>query len=410
MAERQVYAGVHPEIACGCIETARCVTDVLLTEMVDAFAAGALEALVRPSGVTENYAVPSDTWEVVHFPDRAFLSAEIALGHDGYWAALVGRTPFVRASQFDCWINLWVERWKRDAQQLSRPDQALRDLLFKLALNGVLTPDEAEQRARSAGLPALASRPSAERFDPMELPRRTLAQSVAWLCWGDVQVVREQMPEYWQEWLYWVPCRRSVAINDGAEFLEIDGADLVTAMAPSLTLLAMAEATNGDARETDKLMSVKSARLQLWQALTDGSITAVGQNADADIATIPAHEWSYLQLASDSGGSDYLVFQHDRLRTAYTQVTLARDGITSRWHSPLAQTPETETVNHTPRLMPPRNGKLEATRQALSELYPKGIPTGSGEKQRLAQVNSWHRRRGNQEVSLTTLRRAQGRM
>jgi hypothetical protein len=50
--------------------------------------------------------------------------------------------------------------------------------------------------------------------------------------------------------------------------------------------------------------------------------------------------------------------------------------------------------------------KLVGARQAISELFPGGIPSGLGDKERLDTVNGWLLRNGHSRVSLSTLNRA----
>jgi len=50
--------------------------------------------------------------------------------------------------------------------------------------------------------------------------------------------------------------------------------------------------------------------------------------------------------------------------------------------------------------------KLQATCQALNELFPNGPPKGLAVKDRLKAINDWHERNGSSKVGQTTVRRA----
>lgn len=50
--------------------------------------------------------------------------------------------------------------------------------------------------------------------------------------------------------------------------------------------------------------------------------------------------------------------------------------------------------------------KLAATRQALAELFPAGLPLGLSSKDRLNMINDWHRKNGSSQVGATTVLRA----
>ena len=79
------------------------------------------------------------------------------------------------------------------------------------------------------------------------------------------------------------------------------------------------------------MMSVKSAREELWRALGSGDISASGFTTAGQLSTIPAEEWTYLELASDATGRDYLVFAHNPNKPIYTRVTILKTPIFSIW-------------------------------------------------------------------------------
>jgi hypothetical protein len=61
---------------------------------------------------------------------------------------------------------------------MERKQQQLIDSLISRALYGIITPQEAEEEAKTSGLPALASRPDSAEFDPMKDSRWTLLQAI----------------------------------------------------------------------------------------------------------------------------------------------------------------------------------------------------------------------------------------
>lgn len=62
--------------------------------------------------------------------------------------------------------------------------------------------------------------------------------------------------------------------------------------------------------------------------------------------------------------------------------------------------------SNTPGLPLRSADKLEATRQAIAQLYASGLPLGLTAKDRLKAINDWHRANGSSEVSTSTILRA----
>jgi hypothetical protein len=214
------------------------------------------------------------------------------------------------------------------------------------------------------------------------------------------------MPEYHASWFRWITSRRAIQIGGGTERLVVDGADLVAAEMASLSMLCCHEASNCDLRESSKRMSVKAGREQLWRALAEGRVAAVGKKSGGGIIAIPAHEWSYIELETDTTGSDQIAFTDGMVVTSYADVVLPRDVVTACWHPALLPGAKKECPSNCATALPPRDGKLQAARQALVNLYPDGVPVGSSEKQRQRDVNKWLHKNGAQSVSLSTIRRA----
>ena len=84
--------------------------NAMLADFRTAFSTGELDALIRAPGAHENSAVPADSWSSAFNPERSFLSDVVVAGNGGYWEGMVGRTPFVRLSQFNAWQETQIVR------------------------------------------------------------------------------------------------------------------------------------------------------------------------------------------------------------------------------------------------------------------------------------------------------------
>jgi hypothetical protein len=331
LRDKVTYAESPPRLVERSKASLATVADSMLAEVKHAFATGSLVALARPPGALENFAIPQDSWASVHFPERAFLSEKIVPGHGGYWDGLVGRTPFVRRTQFEAWLTEKVARRTDPHASPSPAHQALIDHLLGLALDGLLPSTEIERIARQWGLSPFESNPPAEKFDAVKLPRWTLCMAVSWIVWRTSEDARAAMDQYRSHCWRWVRCRRTIDL--GSERFEVDGEELITLPPLNLTLLDLAdsEVTNADELETLKKMSIGAAHEELWQSLGQGEFSARALDADERVSEIPAREWEHLKLASGWNGSDYLVFAHAPLRTAYSKVTVSSTAVRDRW-------------------------------------------------------------------------------
>lgn len=403
---RKIYRDAHPAVVQASKASLSIVTDQMLVAFVEAFASGALEALVRPPDKTENYAIPADSWRAAFFAERAFLSTEIAGSHGGYWDAIIGRTPFVKRANFDQWLEAQIRR-KRDPRAMPLPaTRALNDHLITIVKDGLLGSTEVEELARTWGLPPLASRPAPEEHDPLKLSRWTLCMAVSWIVFREIGDVREAMDEYRSNSWEWTSLGRRLPVEGGTEWYEVWGEELSTRNPLSITMLELMHIGEDQPSTEGMHTTISNARLELWRLLGEEMLVASGLDATGQISIIPAHEWSYLRLACGRDGTDYIHFAHNPFGQTYRNVTVPRSAVLAHWpavSSPQIIVPPERTI--TPTLQG-KGGKLEATRQALATLFPEGVPLGLKAKERLARVNDWHRQRGNSQVSLTTVLRA----
>ena len=296
---------------------------------------------------------------------------------------------------FDSWL---AENVARRADPMAHPSPATRallDHLLGLAEDGLLPSAEVESFARQWGLPPFESDPPSAKFDPLKLPRWNLCMAVSWIVWRTPEDVRDAMDEYRSNCWVWGSCHT---------LGEAQSEHLVTLQPSSLTLLSLAEATNTDERETSKIMSIKSAREELWEALGQGDLTATALDKDRRVVDIPKREWEHLEMASRGNGADYLVFSHNALRGAYSEVTVPRLAVRDHWRG--LRGPSFSGGKEKKLGKSFSAGQLEATRQALAYLYPDGIPIGLRVKARLGAVNRRLEEQGHTSVSSSTVLRA----
>lgn len=382
------------------------VSDSMLREFRNAFSNGYLNALVRPPDAPENFSIPEESWVSTFFAERTFLSETIVQGHGGYWEGLVGRTPFVRRSEFDPWLSAKINR-KRHAGTIPSPAiQALRSHLVGLAANGLLSSVEVEDLAAQWGLEPFATTPSDAAHDPMSLSHWTLAMAATWLVWRDKSCVRKTMDAYRLNSCEWKSFGRGFL--DGEVPYKVFGEEPRTPSPLSLSKLCGIEAAGFDLWEKPMLMSLKSARQTLWRHLGEGTLVAGAVDAAGDLVQVRSHQWAGLVLAETGTGDDYLCFEHNLLKPIYTRISLTRRAILAEWPEPASTLGEPPVELR--QLKTRRNGKLLATIAALMVRYPTGLPIGLTAKNRLNSVNNWLVENDRSPVSNTTILRALAQM
>lgn len=328
-----VWASLPPLPATRHMAALHAVADRELACFVEPFVTGSLEALVRPADAAENFTIPKAEWRSAFFPERLFLAPEVATSHGDYWDMLAGRTPFVRRAQLEGWLS----EYKTGG--VNSPVQALRECLLGLAGDGALPSAQVEQLAREWGLEPFATKPDPARFDPMAQAGWSLAMSVAWISMRTADAVRDSWEPYRSECREWfgrksrltiVTDPEASTIEKLAASIEVDGEELRTLRALSVTVLGIMEALD-DADSPAKVVSIKTAREDLWAKLTEGALVATGLDPDGNVVQIPAHEWSYLELAGDTDGTDYVIQRSKSLKPAYTELKLLRSAIVALW-------------------------------------------------------------------------------
>jgi hypothetical protein len=326
-------SGLPPSVVTTQISALDHVTNLQLAEFVRPFANGKLDALVREPNSSANYVIPPQEWVSAFFPERFFLASEVRQGHGDYWDAIEGRTPFVRRAKLDAWLAQLQSRTGSRRNRDIPPMFALRQCLIGLVMDGLLPSTEAEALAEKWGQSPLATSPPPSKFNPMLAPGWSLAMTVAWISKRNADAVRDSWTAFRTQCWDWFPTKRKVPLDGGATWWVADGAELRSLDARSVMDLGLLEALDSD---TDaKVLSVKSAREDLWRNLTEGLITATGLDAAGEAMQVPAHKWHYLELAGTLNGSDYVIQRSVGLKAAFTELTFLRSDVVRLW-PPLA--------------------------------------------------------------------------
>lgn len=303
------------------------VVDRCLEEAVRLFQWKKLSAFVQEGGFDSRRHLSSRAWESAFFPERLFMADTIAVGHGGEFDAAIDRTPFIDERHLEDRL-----REERVSKTESRSALALRDVIIALVMDGVMEEGEAEIFTARWGLPPLTSHPAANKYDPMKSSAWTLPMVVSWAVWRQYEVVREAMDDYRANCWEWFGFHHRLPVNGGAEWYEVEGSELKTLEPQTLFTLGLLEAMDMQAHPELVTMSVKSAREQLWAALTEGTLTAAGLDTDGKVVQIPAHEWPYIELQANDNGADRLVIR-GATRPAYREVTIRQSAVLEVWPS-----------------------------------------------------------------------------
>jgi hypothetical protein len=207
-----------------------------------------------------------------------------------------------------------------------------RDEIISKARNGKITPEQAEEEAKAAGLPPFERQPTIGEFDPMTESRWPIVMVVAWIAWRDIQLVAQQQPEYRSQSTWW--CQREwLEPADGAERITERRGWVLEPWPPSTTLRL--RSIDNSLRENGQLSALsrvrpREAETSLWQALSEGLLKAEGFNKNGALVEIPVGEWTHLKLFEE-GKQDALKYDALDYDQPYTKVRLRRDDVLGLW-------------------------------------------------------------------------------
>jgi hypothetical protein len=225
-----------------------------------------------------------------------------------------------------------TEQSKSDAGALDgNAKRHLRHDLLSKVLYGRLTPQQAEEAARAAGLSPFASEPAATEFDPMRESRWTLLQALAWIAWRDITLVMEQSAEYRQHCTQWTFREWHEPVDGGDRFEPRAGWSLENWHPPRALYLTM---ENARMRAEGQLPpsarhTPREAEAHLWRALQEGRLIAEGFNRGGQLVEIPVREWAHLKMFEER---EEPVLKYEALgRQEFSRVLLLRDALLSIW-------------------------------------------------------------------------------
>src|SRR5262249_15011234 len=147
----------------------------------------------------------------------------------------------------------------------------LRGVLIGEAGKGSITPDEAEAKAKAAGIGPLASTPDHSKFDPVLESRWTLVMVIAWIAWRNLRLVTEQRAEFREAWTNWSFYEWNIPTQGGNAFDKREGWLLETrppATVVELTFRHVFMREHGELPPSTK-MSPAEAELELRRKLSD---------------------------------------------------------------------------------------------------------------------------------------------
>ncbi|MCO6409052.1 hypothetical protein [Hoeflea alexandrii] len=220
------------------------------------------------------------------------------------------------------------EDWKKKAEAFEARNTLIAEVHF-----GRMTPGEAEEAAKTQGLMPLAEKPDPALFNPMDEPTWTLAMAVGWIVWRTPEAVRDNWDDYRLECWDWITLTRRLPVNDGKGFQETTVAELQQlSHATLMGLMAVEAFDHASEAEVRKLVSVKTAKEDLWRRLAEGALiaTAVAEVSGKPVQ-VPAHEWSYLTALADKDLADELRYSQTAQTVEYREVTFRREDIIRLW-------------------------------------------------------------------------------
>ena len=167
-----------------------------------------------------------------------------------------------------------------DVRELARAvNQIERPLIAEAVQKGVMTPDQAEERARQRRLDPFATEPTLGEFDPLKSPRATdwtLLMTVAWVAsQGRVEVVQYCWNEFRARSYEWIKFKNNE---------------------PGWYIAPRVKSSFADLSD----YNVSGAQDQLRQSLRLGELVASALDGAGRPTIIPAVDWPHLVMSEEA--------------------------------------------------------------------------------------------------------------
>lgn len=258
----------------------------------------------------------------------------------------------------------------------------IKSQIIGKAQEGRWNPETAEKVARRLKVDPLSREPDPSQFDPMTKATWSLSMTAAWLCWRTPERVRGCWNDYRRECWDWHWYRSRLPVDGGKTWRDISGWELRQREPITLTTFSLMEALDEVGEFHWMIMSVKAAREQLWESLAQNNLvaTAIKQSTGQPIQ-IPAHEWPYLTLISDSNLTDEIGFQSPVHKVEYHDLTFARTDVEKLWRAFAQQTEPTLDSTKTTR----KNAPERVVREAVASLVKENSNASTREADDLAK-------------------------
>ncbi len=226
-----------------------------------------------------------------------------------------------------------AERLNREFSE--REGEHLRRTLWEQISTGEKDPATADEELEAAGLAPLIEPPDPKLCDPMSKSSWTLAMTIAWIATRDIRFVTMFTNEYVAATSYhWALHRLPDEAGGGgiAERFILSRSDTY---GPILALQFHEQADGQFEGELKAkgLMSAREAERELWAALLDEKLTAIGLAPEKRRhVPIPAYEFNGLLFQSHLG-EDRLcsMVDPDWKRPLYREVVVKREDVIELW-------------------------------------------------------------------------------
>lgn len=204
--------------------------------------------------------------------------------------------------------------------------------LIDLASKGQMSGEEAEARAKAAGIKPLATTPEFSKFDPKLRDRWTFAMSIAWIAWRDEHLLLEQQNDFREQRTCWFYREWNQPAGEGKKFEGREGWFLETLPRTNFSRLLLAHEylrAKGELPSTSEY-SPGEAERELVRGLAEAKVKAEGFDRNNKLVEIPAREWTRLQRFQERERD---VFKHRALdqEQPYTEVLFRRDDLLREW-------------------------------------------------------------------------------
>jgi hypothetical protein len=259
----------------------------------------------------------------------SYPAINVPAGHR--WEIYNGLLAFIHEASLEEWLKSHVLKFPKRSRWIparTRPALKTGVRLEDFVNQGAITPDEAEQFAKAAGIPPLAGQANPAAWDFFRKPYWTLPMALAWILDRNDNAVNERCDDFWSSFYTWESTTPEVSNGRTCWRLQ-------PGMPATVRKLVGSK------------VRYRSARHELWHALQqERKLEAIGTDLETGKrVVIPSYLWATLDYVVEGEAP---ICRSNSSKEQFTDVLVSSTVVRELWpeqQKKQAQTPAPSAVS-----------------------------------------------------------------